>query len=181
MPNVIAFLVIVAIIIGVIVLLGRRAARPERRLLRDFRRLRRLILSSIQRPHRAEAERLLGGCESYLAGLLDARERHALLGSMAGAAAEMTGLPPGEQGQRVLEVFDRRMAEDLSGFFTSLTRISAVVGLQREETLDALRSFTEDLEIQREALAELADEFNQGPVRAIPEDRAVTAGRKAGS
>ena len=177
MPNVIAFLLVVAFISGVVAWVRRRRARPERRLMRDFARLQRLILSGLDKRHRKEANGLLGACEAYLESLLLAKEQQRLLASMSGAAGELTGRPIADRGRAAIEAFDNQVAEDLANFFASLSRISTVVGLQKDEALGSLRGFTEDLELQRAALVQLTLELQQhkSPV-TLPE--VVEVGRE---
>lgn len=154
MPNILAALVLIAGVVALVLWLRRRRNRPERRLVRDFSRLRRLILAGMASGSRDEARRLLDDCQRHLEALLLARQQHQLLESMAGAASELTGhqAPGGE----ALADFDRQVAQQLGAFFASLSRISTVVGLQGDEALDGLRAFGEELELQRRALVELS-------------------------
>ena len=152
MGNVLLLVVVVGLVAAVAVALLRRAQRPEARLLRDFRRLRSSILGGLDAPTRAQAKELLLRSEAHLRALMEARRQRELLQGMAQTAQEMTRAPV-ESG--VSEAFDRQVAEQLSGFFGSLAQISATVGFRKDETLGALRRFSEDLEVQREALASL--------------------------
>jgi antitoxin component HigA of HigAB toxin-antitoxin module len=162
MPNVLAILAVFGLLVWAIVAIRRRFAKPERRLMRDFKRLRKLILTGMDRSGKDEARRLLDGCRDHLEALLDAKEQHRLLGSMAGAAQELTGQPIEAMSQSAIDAFDRRLAGDLAEFFASMARISAVVGLHRDQALTSLRQFAEDLTIQRDALVELTMELHGG-------------------
>lgn len=160
MLNILALLLSIGLIVGAVMWARRWRAEPRRRLVRDFRRLRRAVLSGLGRAQRAEAKRLLEACEAHMQALLSARDQHRLLGQMAGAAQELTGHSLEGAGADALSDFDRRVAEHLSDFFASLARISAVVGLQGDEALVALRRFSEDLDEQRRALVALTQMLN---------------------
>jgi hypothetical protein len=138
--------------------------------MRDFRRLRRLIISGMDRSNQKEAKGLLEECEGYLEGLLLAKEQQRLLGSMAFAAGEITGRPEllahhlSSGRNSAVGAFDKYVAEDLANFFASLSRVSTVVGLRRDDALRSLRGFTEDLEDQREALLQVSAELGRAEV-----------------
>ncbi len=155
MANVIALIFVIGLVAVVVSVIRKRNASPQRRLVKDFKRLRRLILDGVPKAHRQEATRLLDDCQQHLDALLRAKDQHRLIGQMAGAAQELTGHRLEGGGQDAVEAFDRQVANDLSSFFASLARISTVIGLQRDEALVSLRQFTEELEDQRAALVEL--------------------------
>ena len=162
MPNVIAFVLIIALLCWALIWTMRRRSRPERRLTRDFKRLKKLILSGLDKSHREEAKSLLEACGQYLESLLLAKEQQRLLGSMAGAAGELTGRPIPDLGGLAIDAFDKQVASDLANFFGSLSRVSTVVGLQKDDALRSLRNFTEELEEHRRALVELSFELQAG-------------------
>lgn len=176
MLNILALLLVVGLIVGAVVWVLRRRAEPRRRLVRDFRRLRRAILSGLGKAQRVEATRLLEACEAHMGALLSARDQHQLLGQMASAAQELTGHSLEGAGADALSDFDRRVAAHLSEFFASLARISAVVGLQGDEALVALRRFSEDLDEQRRALVALTQMLN---AQGSPSQRAIRSPRVA--
>jgi hypothetical protein len=180
MPNIIALLLVIGFICGLVAWVRRRRARPERRLMRDFKRLRRLILTGLERSTHREAKTLLEACEGYLESLLLAKEQQRLLGSMAFTAGEITGQPELlahhlASGKNSVDTFDKQVAEDLANFFASLSRVSTVVGLRKDDALRSLRGFTEELEDQREALLQLSTELGQAQLHTIPSENQAPA------
>ena len=152
MPNIIAAVVVLGLLVfGVRFAVSRRNT-PARRLERDFKRLKKSILGSIESKNSPEAEKLLDACEKHLSALVTAREQHLMLTDMRASASELTGQAV-ESGSLV--AFDQSVAEKLSEFFGTLTRISTVVSLGTDETMSQLRGFASDLEIQRDTLNEL--------------------------
>ena len=176
-----AHVILLVVVIGALVALGRwvvlRRGRPEARLRRDFKRLRAMILSGMERGERAQARPLLDACGEHIERLLRAREQHRVLDTMASAAQELTDAPQAFEATReATRAFDREVAQSLSRFFADLSRIATVVGLRQEDPLQALRGFTEELEQQRDILLELSQELG-APRRGAPqhEEAAVEA------
>jgi hypothetical protein len=170
MGNVLAALALLGALIGVVTWARRRHQAPERRLLRDLQRLRRLILRDMDAAARPGAERALQGAEQHLRALLKARQQHLLLGQMAQAAAQMTGHAMTEGAAQARD-FDAEVARQLAAFFSALARISTVVGLQRDEALGELESFSQDLSAQRDALVALTRELAELPAPAEAHSR----------
>jgi len=88
-----------------------------------------------------------------------------------GTARELTGRSVSSQTQQTVAAFNQRIADDLNQFFASLARISAAANLHRDRAMDELADFTEDLELQRDALYELTLELQRlDPPRHLPEN-----------
>jgi len=171
MANIIAVVLILAVLALVIGAIVRFRNKPERRLLREFRQLQRLILKGMKGEQRTRARTLLGACQTYLDSLVKARQQQELLLGMVGTARELTGRSVSSQTQQTVAAFNQRIAEDPTQFFASLARISAAANLHRDRAMDELADFTEDLELQRDALYELTLELQRlDPPRHLPEN-----------
>lgn len=169
MANVLLIVVLVAIVVGLVILIRRFRRSPERKLLRDFRTLRKMILAGMDKPGRGSAKILLEACEAHLQRLVNAKEQQHMLAEMAKTTRELTGRDTSTGTQRAVDAFDRRVADNLANFFTSLTRISSVVALQEEDALASLKDFADDLDLQRSELVRLTLDL-QGDPRGAPTD-----------
>ena len=184
MGNVLAIVAIILIFAAIFTLILRNRNKPERRLLRDFRHLRRLILKGMKGAQKKQAKALLEDCENYLLSLVNVREQQALLESMTGTASELTGRTVGAETNAAVEAFNARIAEDLGEFFSNLARVSTAANLHKERALVELAEFTNDLEAQRDALVDLTLELQRLKTDderdlAARVDAAVEASRRA--
>lgn len=128
-------------------------AAPHRRLLRQFRKVRSLILEGVDDKQRPRAERLLEDCEEHLEGLIRARQRLDVLGEMADAASEYTDVDPPID----YEHLEARLQEDVHYFLAEMARISSEVDYDWRQSLQRLEDFNDELAEQREAFAELEE------------------------
>ncbi len=143
---------------------------PERKLMRDFKRLRASILANLSAADAVSAKASLDQCEEHLTALLEARKQHELLKSMRKSASQLARMSTGSNTQ--LDAFDARISEQLATFFATLSKISTVIGLRQEGAMESLREVHEELTLQREALVQLNFELqNPGAVY----DRDVTS------
>lgn len=125
---------------------------------------------------RARARTLLSACQTYLDSLVKARQQQEVLLGMVGTARELTGRSVSSQTQQSVAAFNQRIADDLNQFFASLARISAATNLHLDRAMEELADFTEDLELQRDALYELTLELQRmAPPRRLPENTAPVA------
>lgn len=128
-------------------------AAPHRRLLRQFRKVRSLILEGVDDEQRPRAERLLEDCEEHLEGLVRARQRLDVLDEMADAASEYTDVDPPID----YEHLEARLQEDVHYFLAEMARISSEVDYDWRQSLQRLEDFNDELAEQREAFAELEE------------------------
>lgn len=128
-------------------------AAPHRRLLRQFRKVRSLILESVDEEQRPRAERLLGDCEQHLEGLIRTRQRLDVLDEMADAAAEYTDVDPPVD----YEHLEARLQDDVHYFLAEMARISSEVDYDWRQSLQRLEDFNDELAEQRQAFAELEE------------------------
>lgn len=167
MANILAAVISVLTLLVIVGLIVRARSRPERKLLREFRKLRRMIVRDMKGEQRTRARKMLEDCEAYLDNLVQARQQQELLLGMAGTAKELTGRSVVSETEFAIDRFNQRISEDLNRFFASLARISAAANLHRDRAIDELAEFTEDLELQRDALYELTRELRgDAPARA---------------
>lgn len=152
MGNLIALVLVVGLISFVVFFVVRKRNRPEQRLLRDFKRVDKAIMKSIDKSNKKEANKLLDACEKHLNGLITARENYKTLGTMQESASEMTGR---NVGSKELMGFEVAVADQVAEFFANLTRISTTVSLGSDKTMAKLRGFASELEEQREALNQM--------------------------
>jgi hypothetical protein len=126
---------------------------PQRQLLRQFDKLRGLILSDVEEDRYREVENLLTKCEAHLRSLLKTHEKLEALSEMSDTAQQ---IQPGTLDIE-LETFEDQLDQDLEHFFDELTRISTHADLSRESTLAELKEFTREIETRRSAFLELAE------------------------
>jgi len=128
-------------------------AAPHRRLLRQFRKVRSLILEGVDEQQRPRAERLLEDCEEHLEGLIRARQRLDILDNMADAASEYTDVDAPVD----YEHLEARLQDDVHYFLSEMARISSEVDHDWRQSLQRLEDFNDELADQREVFAELEE------------------------
>lgn len=126
---------------------------PHRRMLRQYRRMRNMILDVVEGEQRPKAERLLDDCEEHLVGLIRARKRLDVLDDMADAASDFAELETPVDREKL----DDRLQGDVEYFINEMGRICAEVDYDWRESMRQLEEFADELETQREAFAQLED------------------------
>jgi len=126
---------------------------PRRRLVRQFERMRRLIVEGVDQEQRAHVDRLLEDCEDHLQGLIRAQQRLEVLSEMADAASELTDADQSFDRRRMQQAID----EDVEYFLSEMARISSEVDYDWRESVERLESFTDELEEQKRIFARLEE------------------------
>ena len=128
-------------------------AAPHRRLLRQFRKMRELILEGVDESQRPHVERLLEDSEHHLRGLIRARRRLDVLDEMAEAASEYVDA---DQPVDVAEL-EARLQDDVNYFLSEMARISSEIDYDWRESIERLEAFTDELEEQHRVFAQLEE------------------------
>ncbi|MFB6351166.1 MAG: hypothetical protein ABEN55_01410 [Bradymonadaceae bacterium] len=146
-----ALILVLAAIGAVVYLVLNWWTAPHRRLLRQFRKMRQLIMEGIEESQRPHAQRLLEDCEQHLEGLIRARQRLEVLTDMADAASEYV------DADRAVDYdeLESRLQDDVSYFLEEMARISAQVDYDWRQSIERLETFTDELEQQHQIVAEL--------------------------
>jgi len=156
-----ALIVVLAAVGAVAYLITSWLKAPHRRLLRQFRKMRKLILDGIDESQRPHAEQLLEDCEDHLHGLIRARQRLEVLTEMADAASEYV-----DSDQRVdYRELEAQLQDDVNYFLEEMARISAQVDYDWRQSIERLEAFTDELEEQQQVFAELEDLPDPQPER----------------
>lgn len=128
---------------------------PERRVLREFYRLRRLILEGIPEAERPETENLLDHCKTHLKDLLKADKKIDSLSRMADEVSEITTL---QGAPSEIEQLEKTLADDINHFLVQLGEIASQTNSNRDEYVAQLEEFVDQLEERRTAFRELTNE-----------------------
>lgn len=126
---------------------------PHRKLLRQYDRMREMLLDAVDASDRDRAERLLDDCRDHLRGLIEARRRLDALDDMADAAEEIADIEEPADRRKLEE----RIRDDIEYFLDEMSHVAAEVDYDWDESMRRLESFADELEDQREAFAELED------------------------
>ena len=118
---------------------------PRRRLLRQFDRMRRLILQGVEPEQRPHVDQLLEDSEEHLRGLIRAHKRMEVLSEMADAASELTDAQEPFDREEMEEAIER----DVTYFLSEMARISSEVDYDWRQSVERLESFTDELEEQK--------------------------------
>lgn len=161
MANLLAALLLLLLLLAGVTWLVRAWRNPARRLRRDFKRLRALLLKQLLPEQRPEAARTLDTCDDFLSALIASREQLQLLERMTHDAAHLTGAQPRSLTPEALPQTQERITQQLNAFFSQLGHIAASAGLHRESTLDELRDLAHHLDDQRRAIALLHRELRE--------------------
>ena len=167
MARIFPILVLLAVVAGVLFLLHKRRQRPRVRLVLNFRKLRRSILKNLKgSSDHTEGMHLMTECQDYLHSMIEARQQGKVLRNMALAAWEMGGAktrgPDHTGATNEIAEFEMEIGRRLSDFLRDLARISSAVPLHQGQAMESLKCFTQDLELQREALADLTLALQEG-------------------
>ena len=130
-------------------------SKPRRRLLREFRRMRKLVVEGVDESQRMHVDQLLEDCEAHLQGLIRARERLDVLSNMADAASELTDVD--ESFDR--EAMEEQIRDDVSYFLSEMGRISAEVDYDWRESIERLEALADELEEEHRVFAQLEEEI----------------------
>lgn len=147
-------LIFVLVTVGALVyLISGLLKTPRRRLIRQFERMRRLIVEGVDQEQRAHVDQLLEDCEDHLRGLIRAQERLEVLSEMADAASELTEADQSFDRRQMQQTID----EDVEDFLSEMARISSEVDYDWRQSVERLESFTDELEEEKRIFAQLEE------------------------